>query len=258
MTHTAYWPRAFGISCIVHLVFFAALGLLAGNLPDRQPAGNYLVIDLTMVGGGGGSSGTQDLLPQPAAAAEPSPVRAAPVRSPVSAPLLQEARQVLPVAATDDLAFAGETGADQNQTGTAAAGGGTANTGGGAGSGSGPGSGGGNGTGSGHGDGSGVGPGTGAGSGPGIDKAIMAFLAEVEKRKEYPYIARKRGHEGVVTVLVELSAAGELNQVQVAKSSGSSQLDEAATAVIRRVSPFQHGLGRPVALKIPISYRLLP
>lgn len=89
-----------------------------------------------------------------------------------------------------------------------------------------------------------------------IDSIINDFLSQVEKRKEYPYIARRRGQEGTVTVAVRLNAAGELAGVKVIRSSGVAALDEAALALVRRVCPFSHNAGRTIGMNIPIAYQL--
>jgi TonB family protein len=290
MTHNTYWPKAFTISCIVHLAFFVLLGVLAGNLPARHVADEYIVIDLTAVsltgggggGGGGGSPAANDIPSQlvnqanalDAASAEaaerlkPQPVQQEPdqsfpaVTETVTAPARNLTLESRPGAAAAAIESGSESALKAMENGKGSGLDGGSGIGSGAGSGSGSGSGAGTGSGSGSGIGSGSGSGTGSGigsgSGPGVDSAILAFLAEVEKHKEYPYIARRRGYEGVVTLIVELSAAGDLNQVRVVASSGFSPLDDAAAAIISRVTPFKHGLGRPVAMKIPINYRLLP
>jgi TonB family protein len=285
VAHNTYWPKAFGISCIVHLAFFVLLGVLAGNLPARHLADEYIVIDLTTVsltggGGGGGGLAANDIpsqLMNPANALDAAPAEAAERLKPQ--PVFQEPDQSFPAVAETVTASARnltlesrpsaaaaeiESGSEstlkamENGMGSGSGLDGGSGIGSGAGSGSGSGSGSGTGSGSGSGIGSGSGSGIGSGSGPGVDSAILAFLAEVEKHKEYPYIARRRGYEGVVTLIVELSATGELNQVRVVASSGFSPLDDAAAAIISRVTPFKHGLGQPVAMKIPINYRLLP
>lgn len=265
VAHDSYWPKSFAISCIAHFFVLSSLGLLAGTLPERHAREEYLVIDLSavnMVNGGGSSSGGQTILSQPQmppGSSQTSTAKPASAPSLNSAPLPADQSQPLPSVAGDIKTADSRlpttnvgTGIGGEAAGTAADSGATTDTNGAIGSGSGYGSGYGNGTGTGNGSG------IGSGTGPGIDSAILDFLAEVEKRKDYPYIARKRGFEGVVTLIVELSAAGELNRVQIAQSSGFSQLDDAAASVIRRVCPFPHGLGRPVGMKIPISYRLIP
>ncbi|MGL5514264.1 MAG: energy transducer TonB, partial [Sporomusa sp.] len=89
-----------------------------------------------------------------------------------------------------------------------------------------------------------------------IDGIINAFLARVEKSKEYPYMARKRGQVGTVTVAVRLTAAGDLAGAHVVRSSGVATLDEAALKLVQRVCPFAHNAGRVIAMNIPITYNL--
>lgn len=50
----------------------------------------------------------------------------------------------------------------------------------------------------------------------------------------YPDAARRFGQEGVVELLVELSATGAVTQVTVTRSSGSSALDRAALDAVRK------------------------
>ncbi|SDF46039.1 hypothetical protein SPACI_050210 [Sporomusa acidovorans DSM 3132] len=254
MTQAAYWPRAFGISCIIHFMLILLLGLLAGNLPVRQSPEEYIVVDLSLIGGSKGGAGGEPVHSAEKAAGLPAvpgifsqainqSMEPEPMRN-FSTNELQTTN--MPQAGSDSAGEAMPAAIGGNAAGISR-GDGTAIS-------AEPGTG----RNAGSGSGASIGLGSGEGAAPDIDGAILAFLAEVEKHKEYPYVARKRGYEGVVTVFVELSAGGELRQVRVEKSSGFSLLDEAATAVVRRVSPFRHGLGRPVAMKIPISYHLLP
>lgn len=254
MTQAAYWPRAFGISCVIHLMLILLLGLLAGNLSVRQFPEEYIVVDLSLIsaskGGAGGapahseekSAGLTDA-PGMVSQAINRPIESEIMRN-FSTDELQTAN--LPQAGSDSAGKAMDAAIVGNSAGVSMGNGAAISAESGIGRNAGKDS------------GDGIGLGSGEGAAPDVDGAILAFLAEVEKRKEYPYIARKRGYEGVVTVYVELSAGGELRELRVEKSSGVSLLDEAAAAVVRRVSPFRHGLGRPVAMKIPISYQLLP
>ncbi|MCC6296270.1 MAG: energy transducer TonB [Pseudomonadales bacterium] len=59
----------------------------------------------------------------------------------------------------------------------------------------------------------------------------------------YPAAARRRGQEGVVELLVELSATGAVTRVTVARSSGANALDRAAVAAVRnwRCAPARVG-----------------
>lgn len=254
MTQAAYWPKAFGISCIIHFMLILLLGLLIGNLPARQSPEEYIVVDLSLVSGSESGTGGAAIHSEEKAAglhATPGISSQASNQSLASEPMRNFSTDELQ---TTNLPQAGSDNAGKTMAATVGGNAAGISMGNGTAISAGPGTG----RKTGSGSGSGISSGSGEGTAPNIDGAILAFLAEVEKHKEYPYIARKRGYEGVVTVFVELSAGGELRQVRVEKSSGFSLLDEAAAAVVRRVSPFRHGLGRPVAMKIPISYQLLP
>ena len=245
MAKNNYWPKAFALSCLLHAAFLPWLGFW-GDLAARQAPEQYLVLDLTAVsrssgGGGGGGAAAGTVAPAPASqavAAQRETVRPAP-RSRPAAPVVVDQPQTPALPAPANVGDAAEA-----VFGAGAVSGG---------SGTGPGSG----SGSGGGSGSGHGSGVGGGSGPGVDGVIGAFLDAVESRKQYPYIARRMGQEGTVLLMVELSSGGDLNQVAIVESSGFAALDKAAVAVIRQVTPFRHGLGQPLAMKIPIKYRLL-
>jgi protein TonB len=49
----------------------------------------------------------------------------------------------------------------------------------------------------------------------------------------YPATARRLGQEGVVDLLVALSAVGRVTEVRVVRTSGSARLDAAAVAAVR-------------------------
>lgn len=253
VTQAVYWPKALGISCIIHFMLILSLGLLVENMPVRQSPEEYIVVDLSLIGGSKGGAGGAIHSAEKAAGlpAAPGIFSQAPNHPIASEPMRELSPDELQ---TTNLPQAGSDNAGEAMA--AAIGGNTAGIS--MGDGVAINAESGTGRSAGNDSGASIGLGSGESAAPDIDGAILAFLAEVEKHKEYPYIARKRGYEGVVTVFVELSAGGELRQVRVEKSSGFSLLDEAAAAVVRRVSPFRHGLGRPVAIKIPISYQLLP
>lgn len=177
--------------------------------------------------------------PSPAKAAVPAapataddPVPPAPVAVPTPAP-----------ATADDAAAKSPAGGSEGASGDplSSAGGGAS-----AGSGRGPGSG----TGSGAG-----GSGTGAGgSGPGFSLGSAA-----NPSPPYPPLARRRGIEGTVVLRVEVSAEGRALAVDIARSSGSSMLDEAARDTIARwrFRPARRG-GEAVAAAttVPVRFSL--
>lgn len=97
-----------------------------------------------------------------------------------------------------------------------------------------------------------------ANSAPAVDlsASIDAFLRRLEERKEYPYMARKRGQEGTVTVRIRIAVDGMLAEANVENSSGIRSLDDAAVQLVRRSCPFHHGTGQELRLVVPIKYGL--
>ncbi len=75
----------------------------------------------------------------------------------------------------------------------------------------------------------------------------------------YPLAARRRGEQGRVVLRVELDERGSIARAQIANSSGSSLLDEAALAAVRQwhCNPAQRGgqAVRAVALQ-PFNFTL--
>ncbi|MCC6141655.1 MAG: TonB family protein [Nitrospira sp.] len=84
-----------------------------------------------------------------------------------------------------------------------------------------------------------------------------ALADKIERMKHYPDGAVERRWEGRVVVRGVITAAGELRDLVIAESSGFQVLDEAAMALLRRISPLAlaHPLGQAqVAWRIPITY----
>jgi periplasmic protein TonB len=121
---------------------------------------------------------------------------------------------------------------------------------------------GGRGGGSGTGSGRGVGPGQGRGLGSG--SALQGYLRTVrqilEKRKDYPWMARRRNMQGVVIVMFTIASGGQIESARVSRSSGHDLLDEGARNTIKRVGrfpPFPAELNRrKLTIKIPLAFRL--
>ena len=55
---------------------------------------------------------------------------------------------------------------------------------------------------------------------------------------KYPDEAIQKGQEGKVSISFELNSNGELVDIGILKSSGSSSLDTASTAAVKQASPF--------------------
>ena len=136
----------------------------------------------------------------------------------------------------------------------------------GAGPGQGLGRGGGRGLGATAGPGSGVagsGPGAGAaGVGPGrggparppdLADLLARIRGRIEAATRYPEEARREGIQGNVHVRFRLREDGQVEAVEIARSSGSRLLDEASLETIRRAAPYPPVRGW---VRVPIAYTL--
>jgi protein TonB len=75
----------------------------------------------------------------------------------------------------------------------------------------------------------------------------------IEGAKIYPDAARRKGLEGTADVRFRIGPDGSAQAVEVVRSSGHPELDEAARQTIHRAAPFPVIQGR---IRIPLSYRL--
>lgn len=76
---------------------------------------------------------------------------------------------------------------------------------------------------------------------------------------EYPYQARKKHWEGVVWLLVDVSADGSVDELRVEKSCGYSVLDRTASRAVRRwqFTPAKRsGLAVLSQVRIPVRFHL--
>ena len=78
-------------------------------------------------------------------------------------------------------------------------------------------------------------------------------------KPHYPPVSRSKGEQGTVMLKVCVSAAGHVDSVDMAKSSGYSRLDRSATDTVERwrFHPARKG-GQPVAMcyQLPIRFSL--
>jgi protein TonB len=88
------------------------------------------------------------------------------------------------------------------------------------------------------------------------DEVIAGLRSRIIENLIYPQVARKRNIEGVVQVVLSLDEHGKEVELQILESSGSKILDRAALSLIRKVLPYEHGLGRGFSVQIPIRYDL--
>ena len=77
--------------------------------------------------------------------------------------------------------------------------------------------------------------------------------AALEKAKTYPRVARERGVEGVVLVRFKVLPTGEIETVDIIRSSGSDILDTASVRTVYRAAPMPYVNGW---VEVPMSYVL--
>lgn len=75
----------------------------------------------------------------------------------------------------------------------------------------------------------------------------------LEKAKTYPRVARERGIEGTVLVRFKVLPTGEIERVDIIKSSGSDILDKASVHTVYRAAPMPYVNGW---VEVPMSYVL--
>ena len=85
---------------------------------------------------------------------------------------------------------------------------------------------------------------------------FAGFANAVEANKEYPYQAIKRGLEGAVTMRIVLNGGGGLVSCDVASSSGSNILDNAAMKAVRNACPYPNATGENVSFTTTIHFNL--
>lgn len=89
---------------------------------------------------------------------------------------------------------------------------------------------------------------------------IELLHARISEAKEYPYIARRQGREGVATVGFVLHPDGSIENTHLVASSRASSLDRAALSAVHRIEPFKPAityLDRPEAFKVDVVFDLL-
>lgn len=76
---------------------------------------------------------------------------------------------------------------------------------------------------------------------------------------EYPAMAMRRNWEGTVLLRVHVLATGKPGEVQIQKSSGRAQLDDAAVAAVKRWSFVPSKQGDKAIdgwVSVPIDFKL--
>jgi len=75
----------------------------------------------------------------------------------------------------------------------------------------------------------------------------------IERVKNYPRLARERGIEGVVHLRFKVKPQGDVDRVEIVKSSGSDILDTASVHTLYRAGPMPYVNGW---VEVPIAYVL--
>lgn len=89
-----------------------------------------------------------------------------------------------------------------------------------------------------------------------MEAAVPVFAPQ----PKYPRMARKRGLEGTVILVVELDAEGKISDVRIQSGSGFALLDDAALSIVEewRFTPARMGgIAIRSTLKIPILFQLV-
>ena len=79
------------------------------------------------------------------------------------------------------------------------------------------------------------------------------IVSSIERVKSYPRLARERGIQGVVHVRFRLRPRGEVDRVEIVKSSGSEILDTYSVQTVYRAGPMPYVNGW---VEVPIAYVL--
>lgn len=96
------------------------------------------------------------------------------------------------------------------------------------------------------------------------EAVVKAYAQEIvallQKTKRYPRTARRKGWEGAVAVTLHLLPSGELERVELARTSGYESLDDAALQAVQQAQPFPAFppvLSAPaLRITIPVQFRL--
>ncbi len=84
-------------------------------------------------------------------------------------------------------------------------------------------------------------------------------LYQLNPPPQYPYLARRRGQEGVVVLDVSVDEYGRAAAVSLSVSSGFSLLDKAALKAVRKwrfQSGTINGIARKMKVQVPVRFRL--
>jgi len=84
-------------------------------------------------------------------------------------------------------------------------------------------------------------------------KSLHRAQAALSKHLFYPQSAVAQGLQGDVVLLLALDSKGEIQAIEIAKSSGHALLDQAAIDAVRHIGALP---GNPHQTLLPVSFRL--
>jgi protein TonB len=86
------------------------------------------------------------------------------------------------------------------------------------------------------------------------------LVSRLERAKRYPAEAQSRGEQGVAQLAFSVDRRGGVHGARIARSSGSSALDQATLALVERAAPLPPPPaeipGSQIAISVPIRYNL--
>jgi len=81
--------------------------------------------------------------------------------------------------------------------------------------------------------------------------------AHLARFKQFPSDAQRRGSQGTATVYFNISGSGSVTSVRLIRGSGISSIDQEATAMVHRASPFPAPpSGRAMAFTRPLIFEI--
>ena len=89
--------------------------------------------------------------------------------------------------------------------------------------------------------------------GPGAHERILEISRRIQAVLVYPDLARRHGITGVSRVRFEVGTAGRARNIELARSSGHSALDQAARQAVGKASELPWVFGR---LEVPVRFSI--
>jgi protein TonB len=94
---------------------------------------------------------------------------------------------------------------------------------------------------------------------PEYDAYVQSLRQRIQAHLRYPWLAARRGLQGVVELEVRLSTEGRLAGVDVIGGVAAGLLREAALRAVRDATPFPLPAGvdgRPLTVRLPVVFEL--